>query len=278
MMAHGRPRRRRRRQRRRWRRAGRPARTDPADVGSTGLTPDFDVDRRRRRPGRRRRRARRWPAPARAVVLLERGPFPGSKNMYGGVVYGRVLDGLIPRWWEEAPIQRWVTRRSTMVLTEHQALTVDFRTEAWGEPPYNGATALPPRLRPLAGRQGRGRRRRAGLLDHGHRPAAATPAAGSSACAPTAPTATSRRRSSSPATASTRFLAKEAGLYHAHRRRALHARRQGGAGAADGRDRRALRRARPRGRRHRDPRLHRAASPAAGSSTPTSTPSRSAWC
>lgn len=78
------------------------------------------------------------------VCLLERGPFPGSKNMYGGVIYARVLDELIPRWWEEAPIQRWVTRRGTMVLTEHQSLTVDYRTTAWGEAPYNGATALRP--------------------------------------------------------------------------------------------------------------------------------------
>jgi electron transfer flavoprotein-quinone oxidoreductase len=78
------------------------------------------------------------------VCLLERGPFPGSKNMYGGVIYARVLDDLIPRWWEEAPIQRWVTRRGTMVLTEHQSVTVDYRTTAWGEAPYNGATALRP--------------------------------------------------------------------------------------------------------------------------------------
>ena len=78
------------------------------------------------------------------VCLLERGPFPGSKNMYGGVIYARVLDDLIPRWWEEAPIQRWVTRRGTMVLTEHQSLTVDYRTTAWGEAPYNGATAMRP--------------------------------------------------------------------------------------------------------------------------------------
>ena len=79
-----------------------------------------------------------------SVVLLERGPFPGSKNMYGGVVYPRILDDLIPNWWEEAPIQRWVTRRSTMLLTDTQALTVDFRTEAWGKAPYNGATAYRP--------------------------------------------------------------------------------------------------------------------------------------
>jgi len=78
------------------------------------------------------------------VVLIERGPFPGSKNMYGGVVYPRILDGLIPNWWEEAPVQRWVTRRSTMLLTPTQALTVDFRSQAWGAPPYNGATAYRP--------------------------------------------------------------------------------------------------------------------------------------
>lgn len=79
-----------------------------------------------------------------SVVLLERGPFPGSKNMYGGVVYPRILDELIPNWWEQAPIQRWVTRRSTMLLTDTQAFTVDFRTDAWGKPPYNGATAYRP--------------------------------------------------------------------------------------------------------------------------------------
>ena len=78
------------------------------------------------------------------TLLLERGPFPGSKNMYGGVVYPRILDDLIPMWWDEAPIQRWVTRRSTMILTDTQALSVDFRNDGWAAPPYNGATAYRP--------------------------------------------------------------------------------------------------------------------------------------
>ena len=80
----------------------------------------------------------------REVILLERGPFPGSKNMYGGVVYGRILDQLVPGWYDDAPIQRWVTRRSTMILDGDRALTVDVRTGAWGRPPYNGATAYRP--------------------------------------------------------------------------------------------------------------------------------------
>lgn len=79
-----------------------------------------------------------------SVCLVERGPFPGSKNMYGGVIYGRILDTLIPDWWEQAPVQRWITRRETRIMTPTQSLTVGYSTRAWGLPPYNGMTAFRP--------------------------------------------------------------------------------------------------------------------------------------
>ena len=66
--------------------------------------------------------------------LVERGPFPGSKNVYGGVVYGRVLDDIIPAWWSEVPVERWVVRRSTMMMTEDQSLAIDY---AQNEPTFN---------------------------------------------------------------------------------------------------------------------------------------------
>ena len=78
------------------------------------------------------------------TLLLERGPFPGSKNMYGGVVYPSILDDLLAEWWNEVPIKRWVSLRSTMILTDTRALSVDFRNDAWAGPPYNGATAYRP--------------------------------------------------------------------------------------------------------------------------------------
>jgi len=80
----------------------------------------------------------------RSVILLERGPFAGSKNMYGGVVYPRILDELIPEWWTTAPVQRWVVRRSTMILSETSSVTIDYRSDDWGRPPHNGATAYRP--------------------------------------------------------------------------------------------------------------------------------------
>ncbi len=78
----------------------------------------------------------------RSVVMVERGPFPGSKNVYGGVVYGRVLDAIVPGWWEEVPVERWVVRRSTLMMTGTQSLSIDYRSEAWGTAPFNGMTTV----------------------------------------------------------------------------------------------------------------------------------------
>jgi len=45
------------------------------------------------------------------VVLVERGPYAGSKNLSGGVLYGRVLEQLIPEYWQEAPVERAIPAR-----------------------------------------------------------------------------------------------------------------------------------------------------------------------
>jgi electron transfer flavoprotein-quinone oxidoreductase len=76
-----------------------------------------------------------------STCLVERGVFPGSKNVYGGVIYPRVLDAVLPNWWERAPVQRYVTRRTTMMMTATQSIALDVRAPAWGVPPYNGVTA-----------------------------------------------------------------------------------------------------------------------------------------
>ena len=68
----------------------------------------------------------------RRVCVVERGPAPGSKNLFGGVVYPRVLDDLIPEWRLEAPFERWVTRRATMLLTGTQALVGRFPDDGMG--------------------------------------------------------------------------------------------------------------------------------------------------
>jgi len=76
------------------------------------------------------------------VVLIERGPYPGSKNLSGGVLYGRVLHELIPDFWNSAPVERKVTNHVVSFLTDDSSVNLDFKTERFNQPPFNGFTVL----------------------------------------------------------------------------------------------------------------------------------------
>jgi electron transfer flavoprotein-quinone oxidoreductase len=76
------------------------------------------------------------------VVLIERGDYPGSKNLSGGVLYGRVLHDLIPNYWEEAPVERYINSQVITFLTEQDSFSIDFKTQDFSEPPYNGFSVL----------------------------------------------------------------------------------------------------------------------------------------
>jgi len=67
------------------------------------------------------------------VVLVERGPYAGSKNLSGGVLYGRVLEQLIPEYWQEAPVERAITREVVTFLSEQTAFNIDFRNPRFAE-------------------------------------------------------------------------------------------------------------------------------------------------
>ncbi|MFC2163559.1 FAD-dependent oxidoreductase [Acidobacteriota bacterium] len=76
------------------------------------------------------------------TLIVERGKFPGAKNMWGGAYYGPLLHELFPNFWEEAPVERHIKRRKFSILTEDSALSVDFTTEKFNKPPYNGFSVL----------------------------------------------------------------------------------------------------------------------------------------
>ncbi|RLA98731.1 MAG: electron transfer flavoprotein, partial [Deltaproteobacteria bacterium] len=44
------------------------------------------------------------------VLVLERGDHPGSKNVTGGRLYLNPVRPFLPDLWEEAPLERPVTR------------------------------------------------------------------------------------------------------------------------------------------------------------------------
>ena len=60
------------------------------------------------------------------VLLLDRSAEPGSKNLSGGIFYGRVLPDIIPNFYQEAPIERLITRNVVMFQEIERSLSIDF--------------------------------------------------------------------------------------------------------------------------------------------------------
>ncbi|MBI5442482.1 MAG: FAD-dependent oxidoreductase [Deltaproteobacteria bacterium] len=72
------------------------------------------------------------------VALLERGPYAGSKNLMGGVLYTDVLAKLLPDFRERgAPLERHVAKKGLSVLSRGAEASFSFRTAGWDEPPHN---------------------------------------------------------------------------------------------------------------------------------------------
>jgi len=78
-----------------------------------------------------------------SVALFERGEQPGVKNMFGGVLYyTEAPNKLLPDFWKQAPVERYVTRHIVTFLTSGSSLSVSFADSEFGQPPYNGVTLL----------------------------------------------------------------------------------------------------------------------------------------
>jgi len=76
------------------------------------------------------------------VLLIERSKFAGGKNVTGGVLYGSVLNELIPEFWKEAPVERRVQRHVISMLSEKSSVSIDFNTDNSGHPESAGYTVL----------------------------------------------------------------------------------------------------------------------------------------
>ncbi|MDW7650434.1 MAG: FAD-dependent oxidoreductase [Bacillota bacterium] len=80
------------------------------------------------------------------VALLERGDFPGNKNMFGGVIYTEPTAEIVPGFWQDAPLERAVTRDNLWFLDKDSAVEIGFTGLRFASPPYNKCTALRPRF------------------------------------------------------------------------------------------------------------------------------------
>src|SRR5579885_3843550 len=62
-----------------------------------------------------------------SVALIERGEYAGAKNVSGAALYApQLLAGLLPNYLEEAPVERYLTRRVITFLSQDAAFAFDF--------------------------------------------------------------------------------------------------------------------------------------------------------
>ncbi|MBP3222762.1 MAG: FAD-dependent oxidoreductase [Actinomycetaceae bacterium] len=75
------------------------------------------------------------------VALIERAEISGSKNLSGGVFYCSVLEDVFPHFFDEAPIERVITRNKVVFLNESSSVGLDYWDSRLAKP-VNAVTVL----------------------------------------------------------------------------------------------------------------------------------------
>ncbi|MBW3632571.1 MAG: FAD-binding protein [Chloroflexi bacterium] len=76
------------------------------------------------------------------VVVLERGQFPGAKNVWGGILYREPTEAIVPGFEDEAPLERPIVEQRYVMLTDDAMIGMTYRSERFAEPPFNAYTVL----------------------------------------------------------------------------------------------------------------------------------------
>lgn len=80
-----------------------------------------------------------------STVLLERGAYPGAKNVQGAVLYTKMLSDIVPDFWKEPdvpPLERPITEQRVWILTEDSGISVSYKSEKFLQEPHNCYTIL----------------------------------------------------------------------------------------------------------------------------------------
>lgn len=76
------------------------------------------------------------------VIVFERGEYPGSKNMMGGILFSRAMNEIIPEFWKEAPLERPISEMRYWLLSSDCGVTFSFKNKNFLKEPYNSFSAL----------------------------------------------------------------------------------------------------------------------------------------
>ena len=61
------------------------------------------------------------------VVVLERGDYPGSKNVFGGAIYAQPTAEIFPDFWTSAPVERYNTEHRFALLGDNDGTVIGYK-------------------------------------------------------------------------------------------------------------------------------------------------------
>jgi len=76
------------------------------------------------------------------TVVIERGDYPGTKNVMGGILYTNATNMVVPEFWKEAPLERPIIEQRIAMLSGDQTIMAGYRDPAWAAEPYNAHSVL----------------------------------------------------------------------------------------------------------------------------------------
>ncbi|MGE5405332.1 MAG: FAD-dependent oxidoreductase [Candidatus Saccharibacteria bacterium] len=76
------------------------------------------------------------------TVVIERGDYPGAKNVTGGRIYVNPIRRYLPDIWEDAPFERHVTNEVITMMSPNNSLSIKFRAEDFNKEPHQSYTVL----------------------------------------------------------------------------------------------------------------------------------------
>jgi electron transfer flavoprotein-quinone oxidoreductase len=76
------------------------------------------------------------------VLVVERGDYSGAKNVTGGRLYLNPIRSLLPDIWEQAPLERFVTKECIVMMGENASTAIELSSRKLGQKPYHSYTIL----------------------------------------------------------------------------------------------------------------------------------------
>nr|WP_321258843.1 FAD-dependent oxidoreductase FixC [uncultured Pseudodesulfovibrio sp.] len=76
------------------------------------------------------------------TLVIERGNFPGAKNMTGGRLYGHSLEKIFPNFAEEAPVERCIAHEKISFMNENDSATLDYASPKSDDPANRSYSVL----------------------------------------------------------------------------------------------------------------------------------------